>query len=167
MEQQLEEIKNYIETLHNKEESKQNAVIEPIIKPKFNEDKMTLDMKILQNRIDSVCIVQYYRDLKNERIRATNAVYVDDESAFKDKMDDIMESKPWTKLDKFIKKKKITYFVNKLVETSVISLDIRTEVLNKLINMLEQKQITKKNIDFDSNNQIIRLDEYKLELSNL
>ena len=108
MEQQLEEIKNYIETLHNKEESKQNAVIEPIIKPKFNEDKMTLDMKILQNRIDSVCIVQYYRDLKNERIRATNAVYVDDESAFKDKMDDIMESKPWTKLDKFIKNKKIT-----------------------------------------------------------
>lgn len=164
MEQQLEEIKNYIETLHNKEDS----VIENVtVKPKFNDDKMTLDMKILQNRIDSVCIVQYYRDLKNERIKATNAVYIDDESAFKDKMDDIMESKPWTKLDKFIKKKKITYFVNKLVETLVITQEMKAEVLNKLINMLELKQITKKNIDFDSSNQIIRLDEYKLVTENI
>jgi hypothetical protein len=164
MEQQLEEIKNYIETLHNKEDS----VIENVtVKPKFNDDKMTLDMKILQNRIDSVCIVQYYRDLKNERIKATNAVYIDDESAFKDKMDDIMESKPWTKLDKFIKKKKITYFVNKLVETLVITQEMKEEVLNKLINMLELKQITKKNIDFDSSNQIIRLDEYKLVTENI
>lgn len=164
MEQQLEEIKNYIETLHNKEDS----VIENVtVKPKFNDDKMTLDMKILQNRIDSVCIVQYYRDLKNERIKATNAVYIDDESAFKDKMDDIMESKPWTKLDKFIKKKKITYFVNKLVETFVITQEMKAEVLNKLINMLELKQITKKNIDFDSSNQIIRLDEYKLVTENI
>ena len=165
MEQQLEEIKNYIETLHNKEDATHNVVIEPPLKPKFNDDKMTLDMKILQNRIDSVCIVQYYRDLKNERIKATNAVYVDDESAFKDKMDDIMESKPWTKLDKFIKRKKITYFVNKLVETSVITSDLKIEVLNKLINMLEQKQITKKNIEFDTNNQIIRLDEFKLDIA--
>ena len=164
MEQQLEEIKNYIETLHNKEDS----VIENVtVKPKFNDDKMTLDMKILQNRIDSVCIVQYYRDLKNERIKATNAVYIDDESAFKDKMDDIMESKPWTKLDKFIEKKKITYFVNKLVETLVITQEMKAEVLNKLINMLELKQITKKNIDFDSSNQIIRLDEYKLVTENI
>jgi len=164
MEQQLEEIKNYIETLHNKEDS----VIENVtVKPKFNDDKMTLDMKILQNRIDSVCIVQYYRDLKNERIKATNAVYIDDESSFKDKMDDIMESKPWTKLDKFIKKKKITYFVNKLVETLVITPEMKAEVLNKFINMLELKQITKKNIDFDSCNQIIRLDEYKLLTENI
>ena len=164
MEQQLEEIKNYIETLHNKEDS----VIENVtVKPKFNDDKMTLDMKILHNRIDSVCIVQYYRDLKNESIKATNAVYIDDESAFKDKMDDIMESKPWTKLDKFIKKKKITYFVNKLVETLVITQEMKAEVLNKLINMLELKQITKKNIDFDSSNQIIRLDEYKLVTENI
>jgi len=164
MEQQLEEIKNYIETLHNKEDS----VIENVtVKPKFNDDKMTLDMKILQNRIDSVCIVQYYRDLKNERIKATNPVYIDDESSFKDKMDDIMESKPWTKLDKFIKKKKITYFVNKLVETLVITPEMKAEVLNKFINMLELKQITKKNIDFDSCNQIIRLDEYKLLTENI
>ena len=30
--------------------------------------------------------------------------------------------------------------------------------------MLELKQITKKNIEFDVNNQIIRLDEFKLEI---
>ena len=29
--------------------------------------------------------------------------------------------------------------------------------------MLELKQITKKNIEFDLNNQIIRLDEFKLQ----
>jgi hypothetical protein len=161
MEQEINEIKDYIETLHNKD-SQDKVITEPINKPKFNDDKMTLDMKILQNRIDSVCIVQYYRDLKNERIKATNAVYVQDESAFKDKMDDIMESKPWAKLDKFIKKKKITYFVNKLLETGIITNENKVDIQNRLINMLEMKQITKKNIEFDLNNQIIRLDEYKL-----
>ena len=163
MEQEIDEIKGYVETLHDKD-SQHKVIIETTTKPKFNDDKMTLDMKILQNRIDSVCIVQYYRDLKNERIKATNAVYVDDESAFKDKMDDIMESKPWAKLDKFIKKKKITYFVNKLLETGVIINENKVDVLNRLINMLELKQITKKNIEFDVNNQIIRLDEFKLEI---
>ena len=162
MEQEIDDIKGYVETLHDKD-SQHKVIIEANNKPKFNDDKMTLDMKILQNRIDSVCIVQYYRDLKNERIKSTNAVYVDDESAFKDKMDDIMESKPWAKLDKFIKKKKITYFVNKLLETGVIINENKLDVLNRLINMLELKQITKKNIEFDLNNQIIRLDEFKLE----
>ena len=55
--------------------------------------------------------------------------------------------------------------MNKLVETAVITSDIKIEVLNKLINMLEQKQITKKNIEFDTNNQIIRLDEFKLDIA--
>ncbi len=35
--------------------------------PVQNHDKVSMDMKILQNRIDSVSIIQYYRDLKNEQ----------------------------------------------------------------------------------------------------
>ena len=41
------------------------AVIAPAAPPQ-NNDKVSMDMKILQNRIDSVSIIQYYRDLKNE-----------------------------------------------------------------------------------------------------
>jgi hypothetical protein len=133
--------------------------------PVQNHDKISMDMKILQNRIDSVSIIQYYRDLKNERIRTgnTQAIYMQDESKLKDDIDRMMDAKPWVRLDSFTKRKKITQFIETLVSTGIVSLDVKKSVADELFTMLENKKINNKNMALNAENNIIKLGSYSLD----
>ena len=132
--------------------------------PVQNHDKVSMDMKILQNRIDSVSIIQYYRDLKNERIRTgnTQAIYMQDESKLKDDIDRMMDAKPWVRLDTFTKRKKITQFIETLVSTGIVSLDVKKSVADELFAMLENKKINNKNMALNAENNIIKLGSYSV-----
>jgi hypothetical protein len=129
-----------------------------------NHDKISMDMKILQNRIDSVSIIQYYRDLKNERIRTgnTQAIYMQDESKLKDDIDRMMDAKPWVRLDSFTKRKKITQFIETLVSTGVVQVELKKSVGDELLMMLETKKINNKNMVLNAENNIIKLGNYSL-----
>jgi hypothetical protein len=139
------------------------AVIAPAAPPQ-NNDKVSMDMKILQNRIDSVSIIQYYRDLKNERIRTgnTQAIYMQDESKLKDDIDRMMDAKPWVRLDSFTKRKKITQFVETLISTGIIQIDTKKSVIDELFGLLETKKINNKNMILNAENNIIKLGTYSL-----
>lgn len=132
--------------------------------PVQNHDKVSMDMKILQNRIDSVSIIQYYRDLKNERIRTgnTQAIYMQDESKLKDDIDRMMDAKPWVRLDSFTKRKKITQFVETLVSTGIVPIESKKSVADELLGLLETKKINNKNMILNAENNIIKLGTYSL-----
>lgn len=140
------------------------AAAAPAPAPAQNHDKVSMDMKILQNRIDSVSIIQYYRDLKNERIRTgnTQAIYMQDESKLKDDIDRMMDAKPWVRLDSFTKRKKITQFIETLVSTGIVSLDVKKSVADELFAMLENKKINNKNMALNAENNIIKLGSYSV-----
>jgi hypothetical protein len=123
-----------------------------------------MDMKILQNRIDSVSIIQYYRDLKNERIRTgnTQAIYMQDESKLKDDIDRMMDAKPWVRLDSFTKRKKITQFIETLVSTGIVPIESKKSVADELFTMLEHKKINNKNMVLNIENNIIKIGNYSL-----
>jgi len=139
------------------------------VTPAQNHDKVSMDMKILQNRIDSVSIIQYYRDLKNERIRTgnTQAIYMQDESKLKDDIDRMMDAKPWVRLDSFTKRKKITQFIETLVSTGVVQAESKKSVGDELFAMLENKKINNKNMALNAENNIIKLGNYSLLPSSM
>ena len=129
--------------------------------PITNIDETTLDMKILRNRMDSVCIIQYYKDLKNNRIKTNeNVTYVETEKDINDIINKSNHDKPWNKADNYTKLKKIEAFVKKLLENKKI--DSYATIENELKQMLLEKKISKKNIAFDDQNNIIKMGEYVL-----
>lgn len=156
----MDDIQQYI---GNIQPATVQAVITPAAPPQ-NNDKISMDMKILQNRIDSVSIIQYYRDLKNERIRTgnTQAIYMQDESKLKDDIDRMMDAKPWVRLDSFTKRKKITQFVETLISTGIIPIDLKKSVSDELFGLLETKKINNKNMILNAENNIIKLGTYSL-----
>jgi hypothetical protein len=130
-------------------------------KPIVNVEATSLDMKILRNRIDSVSIMQYYKDLKNNRIKTNeNITYVETEKDINDIINKSNHDKPWNKADNYTKLKKIEAFVKKLLDNKKI--DSYNTVENELKLMLVEKKITKKNITFDDNNNIIKMGDYIL-----
>lgn len=142
-----------------KEEIKQEPV--NIITDEIVLDKQTLDMKILRQRMDSVSVIQYYRDLKNDRLKLNEQIdYMDSEKDMNDFMNSNMNNKPWPRMDNYTKQKKITEFVFRLLDAKKIQ--DADEVLTIFKTMLKDKKITKKNIQFDSSNNIISLGDYSL-----
>ena len=130
-------------------------------KPIVNIEATTLDMKILRNRIDSVSIMQYYKDLKNNRIKTNeNITYVETEKDINDIINKSNHDKPWNKADNYTKLKKIEAFVKKLLDNKKI--DSYTNVENELKLMLLEKKISKKNITFDDDNNIVKMGDYIL-----
>jgi hypothetical protein len=130
-------------------------------KPIVNIEATTLDMKILRNRIDSVSIMQYYKDLKNNRIKTNeNITYVETEKDINDIINKSNHDKPWNKADNYTKLKKIEAFVKKLLDNKKI--DSYTIVENELKLMLLEKKISKKNITFDDDNNIVKMGDYIL-----
>lgn len=144
-------IEQYLNTIHDHTILKKPHSIEI----KEINNKVPLDMKILQNRLDSASVVKYYKDLKNDRIK------VDKKIEFADSIDDIekrlaevQDNKPWVKLDRYTKMQKIQKFVNSL------TLEDKKSVLAELIKMLDEKRIHKKNMELDENNNIVRIGNY-------
>jgi len=133
----------------------------PKIKTVVDIESTTLDMKILRNRMDSVSIMQYYRDLKNNRVKTNeNISYVDTEKDINDIINKSNHDKPWGKADNYTKLKKIEAFVKKMFDTKKIESYSATETELKL--MLLEKKISKKNIAFDDDNNIVKLGDYML-----
>lgn len=133
----------------------------PKNKPVVNIESTTLDMKILRNRIDSVSIMQYYKDLKNNRIKTNeNISYVETEKDINDIINKSNHDKPWNKADNYTKLKKIEAFVKKLLDNKKI--DSYSIVENELKLMLLEKKISKKNITFDEDNNIVKMGDYIL-----
>jgi hypothetical protein len=133
----------------------------PQNKPVVDIEATTLDMKILRNRMDSVSIMQYYRDLKNNRVKTNeNISYVDTEKDINDLINKSNHDKPWGKADNYTKLKKIEAFGKKLFDAKKI--DSLSEVDAELKLMLLEKKISKKNIAFDDDNNITQMGEYML-----
>ena len=160
MNSDIDWIEQYINGLHCNN-------VEPIIpkdekvKKEINVEKISLDMKILQQRIDSVSIIKYYKDLKNDRLKSdNNIIYVQNEEDLFKEMNMANDNKPWPKLDNYTKKKKILDFLEKLI-TKEVDLD-KKEINVELFKMLDDKKITKKNIEFDEHNNIITLGKYTI-----
>ena len=160
MNSDIDWIEQYINGLHSNN-------VEPIrptdekVKKEINVEKISLDMKILQQRIDSVSIIKYYKDLKNDRLKSdNNIVYVQNEEDLFKEMNMANDNKPWPKLDIYTKKKKILDFLEKLI-TKEVDLD-KKEINVELFKMLDDKKITKKNIEFDEHNNIITLGKYTI-----
>jgi len=155
MEKEIKLIEEYLDSISEGPVNK----IEPE-KPKKKEyvdTPKTLEMKILQQRIDSINIVKYYKDLKAERIKPdTNERFVDSADDIFNEMQAAEQSKPWPKLSAVNKRKRIIDFVEKL--------DIQNsdEVRVELLKMLDDKKIKRSNIQFDSEMNIVSLGDYSL-----
>ena len=108
-------ITEYINSLHSSVDVLSDNT-QKILKKQMNVEKVSLDMKILQQRIDSVSITKYYKDLKNDRLKSDeNIVYVQNEEDLFEEINNFNNNKPWPKLDKYTKKKKIIDFINNLM----------------------------------------------------
>ena len=164
---QIELIDKYLDDIHNSAGSNIPLLeVQPIILEKnvetvvAKEPKVPLDMKMLQQRIDSVSVIKYYKDLKNERIRADDFKLETDVDEVFSAVQASSDNKPWPKLDTYTKKKKIQQFVDKLLELGKI--EDKTTVLEELFQMLSSKKITKKTIEMDQSNCIQSLASYSL-----
>jgi hypothetical protein len=157
MNSDIEWIEQYINSLHSNN-------VEPItqkVKKEINVEKISLDMKLLQQRMDSVNIIKYYKDLKNDRLKLDNhIVHVQNEEDLFKEMNMANDNKPWPKLDNYTKRKKILDFCDKLINKR-LDLD-KKEITAEILKMLEDKKITKKNIEFDEQNNIITLGKYTI-----
>jgi len=155
-------ITQYVNSLHdNGNHLEQTNDVEKLVKKEINNEKVPLDMKILQQRMDSVSTMKYYKDLKNDRLKYDqNITYVKNEEDLFTEINNFYDNKPWSKSDTYTKKKKIMKFA----ETFILqNQDVNKEQLTKeLLELLEQKKINKKNIEFDDCNDIIRLDKYNI-----
>ena len=160
MDNHIKLIDQYLDLVHQTKSIEHECIpkVEAITTDK--EMKIPLDMKILQQRIDSVAIIKYYKDLKNEKLR-------DDNFKLEENAEDIYlavqasnDNKPWTKLDKYTKRQKIKEFVGKLFGEKMIEDKDKVEL--ELLEHLENKKINKKNIEFDDGNKIITLMTYSL-----
>ena len=129
-----------------------------------NVGKISLDMSILQQRMDSVSIMKYYKDLKNDRLKTnSNISYVQSEEELFNKMNEFNDNKPWPKLDNYSKKKKINHFIDKiLIQQPELDKKLITD---ECFEMLVNKKISKKTIEFDSNNNISTLGKYSISSS--
>jgi hypothetical protein len=166
MEGYITEIENFLE-ITNRDTPIVQIIEQTLIFPpeetnkQMDVDKTTLDMKILKNRMDSVSIIKYYKDLKNNRIKTNeNISYVDTEKDINDIMNKTNHEKPWGRSDTYTKKKKIDVFILKYLELHKNEdIDI---IKNELYELLENKKISKKNIEFDTDNNITKLSHYSL-----
>ena len=154
-------ITEYVNSLHQNTDILTEDTQKKMLKKEINVEKVSLDMKILQQRMDSVSIVKYYKDLKNDRLKSDkNIVYVQNEEDLFQEINDFNDNKPWPKLDNYTKKKKITDFVNKLIiENPVFN---KEQISKELLVLLEEKKINKKNIELNDSNHIIKLGQYSL-----
>jgi hypothetical protein len=152
-------IENYVDSLHM-----EKVVIEPIVTKIYsNSINEPLEIKILKQRMDSVNVIKYYKDLKNNRIKAEpNSEILNSVEEMNDFIVNNMNKKPWPKMDKFTKNKKIELFVDKLVKNGKISELERKIVVTELKTLLDNKKINTKNLELDDNNDIIKLDKYTL-----
>lgn len=166
MEGYITEIENFLE-IANRDTPIVQIIEQPIVfeqeetNKQIDVEKTTLDMKILKNRMDSVSIIKYYKDLKNNRIKTNEKIsYIDTEKDINDIMNKTNHDKPWGRSDTYTKKKKIDVFILKYLETHKNEdIDI---IKNQLYELLENKKISKKNIEFDTDNNIIKLGNYSL-----
>lgn len=159
-------IETYIDGLHT-EEPKTNqpnaeaTTVQPSMTESSSATKISLDVSILQQRMDSVSVVKYYKDLKNDRLKLNERVKImDDEQLFQD-MQAHDNSKPWNKQDKYTKIKRMNEFIEKLIQNDAV-LD-KKKIYAELIDLLENKKINKNNTIFDSNNNIIKMGSYSLQ----
>jgi hypothetical protein len=155
-------ITQYVNSLHEPTSNLvENNETQKIVKKEINVEKVSLDMKILQQRMDSVSVIKYYKDLKNDRLKSdANIVYVKNEEDLFNEINQFHHNKPWPKLDQYTKKKKISEFVEKLTFQNS---DFNKEQISiELLQLLEQKKINKKNIELNDTNHIIRLDKYSI-----
>lgn len=164
MEDHIKSIETYLDEVNkDKPPFISEIVIDEIqkVKPIIDIEATTLDMKILRNRMDSVSIIQYYKDLKNNRIKTNeNISYVETEKDINDLINKSNHDKPWNKSDNYTKIKKIEAFVKKLLDNKKI--DTYSIVENELKLMLLEKKISKKNIEFDDDNNIVKMGNYIL-----
>jgi hypothetical protein len=158
-------IETYINSLHSEEPKTNQPNAEATVQPSTTESsssttKISLDVSILQQRMDSVSVVKYYKDLKNDRLKLNERIKImDDEQLFQD-MQAHDNSKPWNKQDKYTKIKRMNEFIEKLIQNDAV-LDKKI-IYAELIDLLENKKINKNNTVFDPNNNIIKMGSYSL-----
>jgi len=185
MDEDLNWIANYINSLHSGSESGNNetttlnkletatemttetvVVIPAVLSPpqplpKENaHSKISLDVSILQQRIDSVSVIKYYKNLKNDRLKLNDKITIVNEDQLFQNMAALDESKPWNKQDRYTKIKRINQFIDKLIQKDPV-LDKKI-ISTELIEMLDSKKINKKNTDFNPENNIIKMGNYSL-----
>ena len=108
--------------------------------------------------------MKYYKDLKNDRLKTNaNISYIQSEEELFNKMNEFNDNKPWPKLDNYSKKKKINQFIEKMLLNDT-SLD-RKIITDECFEMLVNKKISKKTIEFDGNNDISILGKYSIVVS--
>jgi len=156
-------IETYINGLHSEEPKTNQPHAEATIQPSptsGNTTKISMDVSILQQRMDSVSVIKYYKDLKNDRLKLNEKIKImDDEQLFQD-MQAHDNSKPWNKQDKYTKLKRINEFIEKLIQKDA---DLDKKIIYaELIELLETKKINKNNTVFDANNNIIKMGSFSL-----
>jgi len=165
MDKDLIWVEQYVNGLHT-------TTVEPtiapeevvVVKKEVDLGKVSLDLSILQQRMDSVSIMKYYKDLKNDRLKTNaNISYIQSEEELFNKMNEFNDNKPWPKLDNYSKKKKINQFIEKMLLNDT-TLD-RKIITDECFEMLLNKKISKKTIEFDSNNDISTLGKYSIVVS--
>jgi hypothetical protein len=163
MDSDLNWIENYINSLHRgdrKPEMETEVVPPPPPPPQKENPKISLDVSILQQRIDSVSVIKYYKDLKNDRLKLNDKITIVNEDQLFQNMTAHDESKPWNKQDRYTKIKRINLFINKLIQQNS---ELDKKIISaELIEMLDSKKINKKNTDFDQENNIIKMGNYCL-----
>lgn len=163
----IEDAERYIEEVHKEHGKSKMEPLKEIKKKELTDEqinKVPLDMQVLKGRIESTQTIQYYKDLKNDRLHLkNNTQLIDDDECLKNMVDDSFDRKPWARLDMYTKKKKIKKFVNDLIAYQKITIDEKEGVQAELFELLEKKKITKKIIDLDSDFNIVHLQNYDLE----
>ena len=133
-----------------------------VVKKEVDLGKVSLDLSILQQRMDSVSIMKYYKDLKNDRLKTNaNISYIQSEEELFNKMNEFNDNMSINILEKELKK--INQFIEKMLLNDT-SLD-RKIITDECFEMLVNKKISKKTIEFDGNNDISTLGKYSIVVS--
>lgn len=166
MDKEVVAIETFLGTLHG-ETRKESETPKPIVVPetaKPSETKVPLDMRLLQNRIDSVSVMKYYKDLKNDRIRIEkNVKYMKDTDSL---MTEITEHElilPWKRADKYTRRRRIAEFAKTYGRENHYSATDTKSLSSQLLELFDTKKLALKNMTFDEQGvNIVSILEYRI-----
>ena len=168
MEKEITDIETFLKQLHG--DSPVSSKVEPPpTQPKKNDDtKIPLDMRLLQNRIDSVSLIKYYKDLKNDRIRIENNVkYMNDTDTLMTEIAEHETALPWKRADKYTRRRRITEFAKAFGRTQQYSATDIKKLSLQLLELFDTKRLALKDIALDEQGvNIVSILEYRISTND-
>jgi len=151
----LKYYKSLKKTLHKRHITKYDSYLENILSDVLSSESESVTQSVTQGVTQSVTQGVTQSVTQDVTQSVTQSVTISDIKIKDDNIDDFYYKKPWNKLNIVHKKIKIKEYINNLMLTK----EKKTLLINKLIILLNNKKLNKKNeVDYDNiNGKIITI----------